>query len=83
MKINTIMVFVGFCCLLLPIGSFASSIESRIIKVKEHRKAIAACEGKKAGDAVEFINNWNTKIKGICMDDKGTLVAVPAEESKK
>ena len=80
MKINTSMVFIGFCCLILPIASFASTIESRIIKVKAHRKAVAACEGKKAGESVEFINNWNKKIKGICVDQKGILVAIPEEK---
>lgn len=77
------MIIIGFCCLLLPIASFASTIESRIIKVKAHKKAVAACEGKKAGDFVEFINNWHKKIKGICVDDKGTLVAIPIEELTK
>lgn len=74
------MIFIGFCCLILPIASFASTIESRIIKVKARRKAVAACEGKKAGDSVEFNNNWHKSIKGICVDDKGTLVAIPVEK---
>ncbi len=77
MKINTSMVFIGFCCLILPIASSASTTEKRIIKVKAHKKAVAACVGKKAGDSVEFINNWHKMIKGICVDDNGTLIAIP------
>ena len=80
MKINTRMIVIGFCCLLLPVVTVASTIETRIIKVKAREKAVAACKGKKAGDSVQFMNNWDKKIKGICVDEEGTLVAISVEK---
>ncbi len=90
MKINTSMTFIGFCCLILPITSFAATIDKgniekriikkRIIKMKAHEKAVAACKGEKAGDSVEFINIWGKKIKGICVDEEGTLIAISVDK---
>ena len=80
MKINTRMIVIGFCCLLLPATTFASTIETRIIKMKAREKAVAACKGKKAGDSVEFVNNWDKTVKGICVDEEGTLMAISLEK---
>jgi len=45
---------------------------------KAHRKAVAACKGKEAGDPVLFINKWNKRIKGFCVQEKGGLIAISA-----
>jgi hypothetical protein len=76
MKKNAIMgiTFILLCCLMTPINSSASTTLQ-----KAHRKAVIACEGKKAGDSVEFINKWNKRIKGICLEKEGELIATPVK----
>jgi hypothetical protein len=80
MKKNAILgtTFILLCCLMTPIITSASTT-----KQKAHRKAVIACEGKKTGDSVEFINKWNKRIKGICQEEKGELVATPLKKENK
>ena len=61
------------CSFVIPIDSFASTT-----RAKARPKAIAACEGKKVGDTVAFINKWNKRVIGICREENGQLIAVPA-----
>ncbi len=67
------MIGIAFILLgcLVPTLSSASTTYA-----KAHRKAVAACKGKEAGDPVLFINKWNKRIKGICMLENGGLIAI-------
>lgn len=40
-------------------------------------EAYAACEGKKAGDQVEFKNRRGEKVKAVCTEFEGRLLALP------
>jgi len=66
------IVFILLGCL-MSTASLASTTYA-----KAHRKAVAACKGKEAGDPVLFINRWNKRIKGICMEEDGGLIAISA-----
>jgi hypothetical protein len=77
MKKSTVfsIIFILLCCLVGPIALFGSTTYE-----KAHKKAVTACIGKKAGDSVEFINKWNKRIKGICLEKNGTLIAISAKK---
>ncbi len=80
MKKNAIMGigFVLFCYLLMPFSSIASTTYQ-----KAHRKALIACQGKKAGDSVQFINRWNKRVMGVCREENGELIAVHVRKQGK
>ncbi|MDD2389134.1 MAG: hypothetical protein PHP23_05300 [Desulfobacterales bacterium] len=40
-------------------------------------EAIAACEGKQAGDSVEFTGRYGETIQAICRECNGRMAAVP------
>ncbi len=67
--LSTIVILMSF--LVMPTTSSASTT-----RAKARHKAIVACEGKNAGDTVEFINKWNKRVMGICRVENGQLIAV-------
>jgi hypothetical protein len=70
--------FILLCYLIMPLSSFASTTYQ-----KAHRKAVIACEGKKEGDSVQFINKWYKRVMGVCREEKGELFAVPVKKQGK
>lgn len=47
------------------------------------REAYAACEGKKAGDKVQFRNRRGEMVKAVCTEFEGRLLALPPREPGK
>ena len=70
--------FILLCYLIMPRSSIASTTYQ-----KAHRKAVIACEGKKEGDSVQFINKWYKRVMGVCREEKGELFAVPVKKQGK
>lgn len=46
-------------------------------------EAYKACEGKKAGDQVEFRNRQGKTVKAVCTDFEGRLLALPPRDPAK
>jgi hypothetical protein len=66
-------------CLRLPIAGCAASDDSNNNRRKgPPPEAISACEGKQAGDSVEFTGRRGETLKATCKEMNGLLAAVPA-----
>ena len=72
--INTAVLLLALT-ILLPAISFASG-QGRGPKGAPP-EAIAACEGKSAGDSVEFTGRRGESLEATCQEKDGQLVAVP------
>lgn len=65
----------SFPALLVP-------VEAQALLTFKHarRMAIKACEGKRQGDRVEFINRHGKRVPGVCRQEEGHLIAVRLKE---
>ena len=69
----------------LPMTSWAYGDKSKGDRIGPPTEAIEACEGKSAGDSVEFAGRRGETLSAICEDRHDQLVAVPEgmEERKR
>ncbi|BCR06310.1 hypothetical protein DESUT3_33790 [Desulfuromonas versatilis] len=66
----------GLICL-MPMVAFAADQQGQGRPKGPPPEAIAACEGKSAGDSVEFTGRRGDTLKATCQEVEGQLVAVP------
>jgi len=61
----------------VPMTSWADGGQEKGARKKPPIEAIEACEGKSAGDSVEFTGRRGETLSAICEEHHGQLVAVP------
>jgi hypothetical protein len=61
----------------VPMTSWAYGEKSKGDRKGPPPEAIEACEGKSAGDSVEFSGRRGEKLSATCEERRGQLVAVP------
>ncbi len=77
--LNTAVLLLTLAILLPTIGC-ASGGQGR--RQGPPPEAIAACEGKSAGDSVKFTGRQGESVKATCQEIEGQLAAVPENMPK-
>jgi hypothetical protein len=75
-KITVALVLMGICAS-NAFGSDASSQESGVRRHGPPPEAYTACEGKKAGDAAQFVSPRGETVTGTCAQEGERLVLRP------
>ena len=68
---------------LIPIAGWTSGDSDSKRRKGPPPEAFEACEGKQAGDTVEFTGRRGESIKATCEEHDDQLVAVPEGRSKR
>jgi hypothetical protein len=68
---------------LIPVAGWASGDSDSKRRKGPPPEAFEACEGKQAGDTVEFTGRRGESIKATCEEHDDQLVAVPEGRSKR
>ena len=76
-----LVLITGLVCL-LPLVACAAGQHGQGRPKGPPPEAFAACEGKSAGDSVEFTGRRGETLKATCQEKDGTLVAEPENAPK-
>ena len=80
---NQIIVCLFVLLSLIPVAGWAYGNDDSKRRKEPPAEAFEACEGKQAGDTVEFIGRRGESITATCEEHNDQLVAVPERRSRR